>query len=84
MKRFLLGLMMASVAAIGFGSVTAFANNGDGAGTAFKATYPVGAIDGGASDFGGENGAVATSWTIVETSNADGTFTLDILAFYTS
>ena len=140
MKRLVVGVMVAAAAAIGFGSVAAFANSGDGAGTAFKATYPSGAIDGGvstftcsgahvvnkvsfkdsetcivsgdvagyangtysgspagflagspfgagtewASDFAGENGAVATSWTIVETSNADGTFTLDILAFYTS
>jgi hypothetical protein len=140
MKRFLVALMVAAVAAIGFGGVTVFANNGDGAGTAFKATYPSPSIDGGtatwtcsgahvvnkgsfkdsetcivsvdvagfangtysgspagflagspfgagtewASDFTGENGAVATSWTIVETDNGDGTFTLDILAFYSS
>jgi hypothetical protein len=140
MRRFLVGFMVAALAAIGFGTVTASANNGNGAGTAFKATYPAGAIDGGlstftcsgahvvnkvsfkdsetcivsgdvagyangtysgspagflagspfgagtewSSDFAGENGAIATSWTIVETANADGTFTLDILAFYTS
>ncbi len=140
MKRFLVGLMVAAVAAIGFGSVTAFANSGDGAGTAFKAMYNVAAVDGGtttwtcsgahvvnkvsfkdsetcilsgdvtgyangtysgnpagflagspfgagtewASDFVGEHGAVATSWTIVETDNGDGTFTLDIVAYYAS
>jgi len=27
---------------------------------------------------------MATSWTIVESDNGDGTFTLDILAFYSS
>jgi hypothetical protein len=140
MKRFLVGLMVAAVAALGFGTVTASANNGDGAGTAFKATYPSPGIDGGiatwtcsgahvvnkvsfkdsetcvvsvdvagyangtysgspagflagspfgagtewSSDFAGENGALATSWTMVETNNGDGTFTLDILAFYSS
>jgi hypothetical protein len=140
MKRFLVGLMVAAMAAIGFGTVTAFANNGDGAGTAFKAMYPSPGIDGGTatwtcsgahvvnkvsfkdsetcvvsvdvagyangtysgsptgpvagspfgastawfSDFAGESGAMATSWTIVESDNGDGTFTLDILAFYTS
>ena len=140
MKRFLIGLVAAAVAAIGFGSVTASANSGAGAGTAFKAAYTSGAIDGGtnswtcsgahvvnkvsfkdsetcivsgdvagfangtysgspagflagsvfgtgtewASDFAGEGGAVATTWTIVETDNGDGTFTLDILALYTS
>jgi hypothetical protein len=140
MKRFLVGLMVAAVAVIGFGSVTVFANNGNGAGTAFKATYTVPAIDGGttaftcsgahvvnnvsfkdsetcilsgdltgyangtftgspagflagspfgaatewSSDFKGENGAVATSWTMVETDNGDGTFTLDIVAYYSS
>jgi hypothetical protein len=140
MKRFLIGLMVAAVAAVGFGSVTAFANNGNGAGTAFKATYTAGAVDGGittwtcsgahvvnkvsfkdsetcilsgdvtgyangtysgspagflagspfgagtlwSSDFSGENGAVATSWTMVESDNGDGTFTLDIVAYYSS
>jgi hypothetical protein len=137
MKRFLIGLMLAAVAAVGFGSVTAFANSGNGAGTAFKASYTSGAIDGGtntwtcsgahvvnkvsfkdsetcivsgdvsgfangtysgspvgflagsvfgagtewASDF---DGLIATSWTIVETDNGDGTFTLDIVAYYSS
>src|SRR5690349_8681732 len=47
MKRFLVALVVAALAAIGFGSVTAFANSGDGAGTAFKATYPSPGIDGG-------------------------------------
>ncbi len=140
MKRFLVGLMVAAIAAFGFGTVTTFANSGDGAGTAFKATYPSPGIDGGTatwtcsgahvvnkvsfkdsetcivsvdvagyangtysgspagfvagspfgvntmwnSDFAGENGAVATSWTIVESDNGDGTFTLEILAFYKS
>jgi len=140
MKRFLVALMVAALAAIGYGTATAFANSGDGAGTAFKAGYSVPAIDGGtstwtcsgahvvnkssfkdsetcvvsvdvagyangtysgspagflagspfgagtewSSDFAGENGAVAMSWTIVETDNGDGTFTLDILAFYNS
>lgn len=37
MKRFLVVLMLAAVAAIGFGSASAFASNG--AGTPFKATY---------------------------------------------
>jgi hypothetical protein len=138
MKRFLVGLMVAAMAAIGFGTVTAFANNGDGAGTAFKATYQSPGVDGGSatwtcsgahvvnkvsfkdsetcivsvdvagyangtysgspagslagspfgantewlSDFPGEG--LATSWTIVESDNGDGTFTLDILAFYSS
>jgi hypothetical protein len=140
MKRFLVGLMVAALAVIGFGSVTVFANNGNGAGTAFKAAYPAGAIDGGtttftcsgahvvnnvsfkdsetcilsgdltgyangtftgspagflagspfgaatewSSDFIDEKGAVAISWTMVETDNGDGTFTLDIVAYYSS
>src|SRR6266849_7605397 len=47
MKRFLVGLMVAAMAAIGFGTVTAFANNGDGAGTAFNATYQSPGVDSG-------------------------------------
>ncbi len=31
-----------------------------------------------------EAGAIATSWTIVETNNLNGTFTLNIVAFYSS
>ncbi len=132
--------MVAALAAIGFGSATALANNGNGAGTAFKASYSTGAIDGGtntwtcsgahvvnnvsfkdsetcivsgdvtgyangtysgnpagfvagsifgagtewSSDFAGELGAIATSWTIIESDNGDGTFTLDIVAYYGS
>jgi hypothetical protein len=36
------------------------------------------------SDFPGENGATATSWTATVTANADGTFTQNIVAYYTS
>jgi hypothetical protein len=140
MKRFLVGLIVAAVAAVGYGGVTALASGGNGAATPFKATYVSGAIDGGtntwtcsgahvvnkvsfkdsetcivsgdvsgfangtysgnptgflagsvfgtgtewASDFKGEASAIAMTWTIVETDNGDGTFTLDIVAYYSS
>lgn len=67
------------------GDVSGFANgtySGNPAG--FLAGSAFGAGTEWGSDFAGEAGATATSWTIVETDNGDGTFTLDIVAYYSS
>ena len=52
-----------------------------GAPAGFLAGSPFGANTEWNSDF---NGNLATSWTITEIDNGDGTFTVEILAFYAS
>lgn len=50
----------------------------------FLPGVPFGANTGWGSDSPLENGAAAISWTITLTDNGDGTWTVDILAYYAS